>query len=41
MQVDPEDTTDIPAVVAMTKKVVLSIGGWNFPSAFFSKMVAS
>ena len=31
MSVDPADATDIPAIVAMGPKVVLSVGGWNFP----------
>lgn len=41
MSVDVKDKEYIPAIVAMGPKVVLSIGGWNFPSAYFSKMAST
>lgn len=44
--VEPSDSSYIPTIVSYKQnnprlKVLLSIGGWNFPSAFFSKMVSS
>jgi len=41
MSVDPIDGQGISEIVNMGPKVVLSIGGWNFPSEYFSKMAAS
>merc|ERR1719460_2110907 len=41
MSVDPSDKQAIPAIIAMGTKLVFSVGGWNFPSAYFSKMVAT
>jgi len=41
LSVEPKDTSFIPALKGMGPKLLLSIGGWNFPSAYFSKMVAS
>jgi len=41
LSVEPKDNSFIPALKAMHPKLLLSIGGWNFPSAYFSKMVAS
>jgi len=46
MSVEPSDTQYIPTVVGYKSrnpklKVYLSVGGWNFPSAYFSKMVSS
>jgi len=41
LSVDPVDNTGIPAIVKMGPKVVLSVGGWNFPSEYFSKLAAS
>ena len=43
MSVDPKDAVYIPQIVAMKAtnpdlKVMLSVGGWNFPAAFFSAM---
>lgn len=39
LSVEPKDNTFMPAIAAMHPKLILSIGGWNFPSAYFSKMV--
>jgi chitinase len=46
LSVEPMDATFIPQIVAMKSqnpklKVILSIGGWNFPSEYFSKLAAS
>lgn len=42
MSVDPIDKTGIQTIAQSgVKKTVLSVGGWNFPSAYFSKMVAT
>jgi GH18 family chitinase len=41
LSVDPADDKYIPSIVGMTNKVVFSVGGWNFPSAYFSKMASS
>jgi len=46
LSVEPKDATFIPQIVGMKStnpnlKVLLSIGGWNFPSAFFSKLASS
>jgi len=46
LSVEPKDATYIPQIVGYKSqnpnlKVVLSIGGWNFPSAFFSKLASS
>jgi chitinase len=41
LSVEPKDTSFIPALKGMGPKLLLSIGGWNFPSAYFSAMVAS
>lgn len=46
MSVEPSDTQYIPTIVGYKSqnpnlKVYLSIGGWNFPSEYFSKMVSS
>jgi chitinase len=46
LSVEPKDATFLPQIVAFKSqnpnlKVLLSIGGWNFPSAFFSKLAAS
>jgi len=41
LSVEPKDTSFIPALKRMGPKILLSVGGWNFPSAYFSKMVAS
>lgn len=41
LSVEPKDTSFMPALKAMGPKLILSIGGWNFPSAYFSKMVSS
>jgi len=41
LSVDPIDATGIKTIGAMGPKVVLSVGGWNFPSAYFSKMASS
>jgi len=41
MTVEQNDEDSIATLVAQGPKVVISIGGWNFPSEFFSKMVAS
>merc|ERR1719329_1446310 len=41
MLVEKNDGDSIKTLVSQGPKVILSIGGWNFPSSFFSKMVAS
>lgn len=41
LSVEAKDNTFIPAIGAMKPKLMLSIGGWNFPSAYFSKMISS
>jgi len=46
LSVEPADAQFIPQIVAMKStnpnlKVLLSIGGWNFPSNYFSKLAAS
>jgi len=46
LSVEPKDTQFIPQIVGMKStnpklKVILSIGGWNFPSEYFSKLAAS
>jgi len=41
LSVEPKDNTFMPAIARMHPKLILSIGGWNFPSAYFSKMVSS
>jgi len=43
MIVETSDPASIKTMVGLRKglKVIASIGGWNFPSAFFSKMVAT
>jgi GH18 family chitinase len=46
VSVEPSDVESIPAMISYKLeheqlKVVASIGGWNFPSAYFSKMVST
>lgn len=41
MTLEPNDPDSLKTLVSQGPKVVVSIGGWNFPSAYFSKMVAS
>jgi chitinase len=46
LSVEPKDASFIPTIVGMKStnpnlKVLLSIGGWNFPSEYFSKLAAS
>jgi len=41
MTVESNDKDSIATLVSQGPKVILSVGGWNFPSAYFSKMVAS
>jgi len=46
MSVEPADASYIPTIVNYKSqnpnlKVILSVGGWNFPSSYFSKMVSS
>jgi chitinase len=46
MSVEAKDAEFLPQIVGYKQanpklKVVLSIGGWNFPSAYFSQMVAT
>jgi len=40
LSVEPKDNTFMPAIARMHPKLIISVGGWNFPSAYFSKMVA-
>ena len=37
----PPQATAIPAATKLGPKVVISIGGWNFPSSYFSTMASS
>jgi len=41
MTVETNDAASIQTLVSQGPKVIASIGGWNFPSAYFSKMVAT
>jgi len=41
MTVEKNDPASIKTLVGQGTKVIASIGGWNFPSSYFSKMVAS
>jgi len=41
MSVDPIDSSGMSTIVAQGSKVVMSVGGWNFPSEYFSKMASS
>lgn len=41
MTVEKNDPQSIQTLVSQGPKVIASIGGWNFPSEYFSKMVAS
>jgi len=41
MTLEKNDPSSIKTLVSQGPKVIASIGGWNFPSAYFSKMVAS
>lgn len=41
MTVESNDKKSISTLVSQGPKVMASIGGWNFPSGFFSKMVAT
>merc|ERR1719261_905163 len=41
MTVEKNDEDSIKTLVAQGPKVIISLGGWNFPSAYFSKMVAT
>lgn len=41
LSVEPKDSSFIPTLKRMGPKMILSVGGWNFPSAYFSKMVGS
>lgn len=41
MTLEPNDPDSIKTLVSQGPKVIASIGGWNFPSAYFSKMVAT
>ena len=41
MSVDPIDATSMPSVSRMGPKMLMSVGGWNFPSEYFSKMASS
>lgn len=41
LSVEPKDSSFIPALKNMGPKLLLSIGGWNFPSNYFSQMIAS
>lgn len=41
MTLETNDPQSISTLVSQGPKVIASIGGWNFPSSYFSKMVAS
>lgn len=41
MTVEDNDPDSIKTLVGLGSKVVLSMGGWNFPSSYWSKMVAT
>jgi len=41
LSVEPKDNNFIPTLKGMGPKLLLSIGGWNFPSNYFSKMISS
>jgi len=41
MTVEANDAQSISTLVGQGSQVMASIGGWNFPSAYFSQMVAS
>jgi len=41
MTLEKNDPSSISTLVSQGPKVIASIGGWNFPSSYFSKMVAS
>lgn len=41
LSVEPKDASFIPTIQRMHPKLILSVGGWNFPSAYFSAMVSS
>lgn len=40
MTVEKNDAQSIQTLVGQGPKVIASIGGWNFPSSYFSKMVS-
>jgi len=41
MLVEKNDPDTLRTLTSQGPKVILSIGGWNFPSSYFSKMVSS
>merc|ERR1712127_209477 len=41
MTVEHNDPQSIATLVSQGPKVIISLGGWNFPSSYFSKMVAT
>lgn len=41
MTLESNDPKTIKTLVSQGPKVIASVGGWNFPSAYFSKMIAS
>lgn len=41
LSVEAKDASFIPTLGGMKPKMMLSVGGWNFPSAYFSKMISS
>lgn len=41
MLVEKNDPDTLKTLTSQGPKVILSIGGWNFPSSYFSKMVSS
>merc|ERR1719464_588075 len=41
LSVEAKDNSFIPTIAGMKPKLLLSIGGWNFPSAYWSKMISS
>jgi len=41
MTVEKNDPQSIATLVSQGPKVIISLGGWNFPSSYFSKMVAT